>query len=223
MTKTRTIILTGLAVFLLGAMASPARAGYVFTIAPNAVNCSLNGATGNSGTDELCFFAADGGNDWGSPGVDLGTTVYDGVQAAYGLEIDFGTGVIVDAAAVTTGNNAACKGSSGGGTTFCTESPTAPWVATIIDNGNGIEFLASSPAFDLIQGQSYFVNVFLDTAASTAIANGFTGQWFTQFQGASSAPEPASLALIFSGIAGLYFGSRWSRKLNRNSRSESDR
>jgi hypothetical protein len=136
--------------------------------------------------------------DWGSPGVDASVTAYDETEDAFGMQISFSAGTVIDAASVAIGNNAACAGSTGGGTTFCTIGvPEDIWVATIV-NPTTINFIAQDPSVFLHQGQDYFVNIFFTSDTPTS----FTGKWITDFTGGSGpgVPEPASWALMISGF-----------------------
>lgn len=162
----------------------------------------LFSGSGSSGTlvspSEVWRFNADGGtllNDWGSPGVGAGVVPYGETQPAFGMDITFTGGGTIDSGSVSIGNGADCVGSTFGGTTFCTIAPTDIWKAFIV-GPDTIDFRAQNPTFYLSQGQYYFVNVFFDGATPT----GFSGAWLTSF---SPVPEPASLALIGAGLAGV--------------------
>lgn len=179
------------AVAIFGA-AGAAHADYAFS------------GSGSSGTlvaaSETWSFNFDGGtllNDWGSPGVGAGTVPYGESQAAFGMELNFTGGGTIDAGSVGIGNGAGCAGSTSGGTTFCTISPTDIWVATIT-GPSSIKFIAQSPTFFLSQGQNYFVNVFFDGDKPDA----FSGKWLTTFSG-PGVPEPASWAMMLMGFGGL--------------------
>jgi hypothetical protein len=147
-------------------------------------------------------------NDWGSPGVDASVTPYADSTTAFGLEITFTGGGTLDSAAVDIGNGAACTGSTAGGTTFCTLSPTDIWEA-FITGPDTIEFLAQDPSFDLLTGQDYFVNIFFDGATPT----GFTGSWLTSFDPTpGGVPEPASFVLVGAGLVAFGVNRLRSRK-----------
>ena len=180
--------------------APAAHADYVF---------SGSGTSGQlDGSSESWTINADGGaastgylDNWGSPGVGSGTAGYSQADQAYGMSLTFSGGGAINANAITVGNGASCSGSTGGGSTFCTISPTDIWEAFLV-NPYTIEFRAQDPNFFLSQGQSYFVNVFFDGSAPTS----FTGKWLTQFSpgpGTVPVPEPEAIGMFGLGLFGL--------------------
>jgi hypothetical protein len=177
-------------------MAGQAHADYAFSSSSGVL----------VGPSESWSFNFDGGNlenDWGSPGVGAGIVPYGEVMPAYGMNITFTGGGPIDTASIAIGNGAGCAGSTYGGTTFCTISPTGIWEAFSV-GPDSIQFLAQNASFDLTQGQDYFVNIFFTGATPT----GFTGAWLTSFQptpggGSPSVPEPAALSLVGLGLLAL--------------------
>jgi PEP-CTERM motif len=142
-------------------------------------------------------FDADGGNNWGIPGVGSGVVPYLGLVPAYGFQVSFtGTGTI-DANSILIGNSAGCVGSSGGGTTFCTINPTDPWEA-FQRSPHSIEFLAQNPTFYLSPGQDFFVNVFFNGDPPSSSFN-----FITTFSPTPGVPEPSTWAMIVLGFLGL--------------------
>lgn len=185
-------VATAVAMMVLSA---PAHADYIFS----AIGSSGN-FTGQA--SEPYIFNADGGqavtgylDNWGSPGVGAGVTAYLEADQAYGLLLTF-SGASINAASITIGNGAGCAGSTSGGTTFCTLSPTDIWTASL--NGtDSIAFLAQDPSFYLTNGQNYFVNVFFDGSAPRTVS----GTWLTSFT-PTLVPEPITLSVFGIGVAG---------------------
>jgi PEP-CTERM motif len=204
MIRARLLALTGM---LLGVAAGPAYGDILF---------SGSGASGTlSSPSETWHFNFDGGaaatgflNNWGSPGVGAGIVPYGETQTAFGMTLTFTGGGTINAASITTGNGAGCAGSTTGGTTFCTISPTDIWEA-FQTGPSSIEFLAQNSSFFLSQGQNYFVNIFFDGATPTA----FTGAFLTSFTPSPTpTPEPSTFALLGMGLAGFVVRRVRSRK-----------
>ena len=133
---------------------------------------------------------------WSSPGLGFGLATYTRPQPAVDFEITFASAL--DPAQVAIGNIAMCVGSAAGGTTLCGVDPSSSTLWTAVFNSvtpDSIEFFAPAGT-SLAMGQSYFVNFFLLPGTSVS-GEAFTGAWTT------AAPEPASLALLCSALAGF--------------------
>jgi hypothetical protein len=191
-----------LAALLIAGAASHAKADYAFSGsgASGFLNVPASAEPWHNG------YADGNPNGWGSPGVSYGTTAYSRTQAAYGMEITFaGGGSPILGGSVAIGNGAACAGSSGGGTTFCTLGPTDIWEAFQV-GPDSIDFLAQNATFNITNGQQYFVNILFDGAAPSS----FTGKWLTNFH--PEVPEPASLLVLGGGLVALGAVRRAKRK-----------
>ena len=126
---------------------------------------------------------------WGSPGVSLGLTPYNGPGSASDFEITF-LNAVIDPAQLAVGVAMGCAGSAPGGTTFC--GPNGQWAATLVA-ANSIAFVGP-PGTDMYEGQEYFVNVMLLNGGS---GSAFVGAW------TGTIPEPSTWAMMLAGFAGL--------------------
>jgi hypothetical protein len=125
---------------------------------------------------------------WGSPGVSDATTASNELVRVHDFEITFADALLDRAQIDKPGTD--CNGTSTGGTVFCVGDTR--WT-TVVNGPNSVSFFAP-PGTWLDPGQNYFVNVML--TGDRAFGGAFRGAWTT-------APEPASLALLGVGLAGL--------------------
>ncbi len=131
---------------------------------------------------------------WGSPGFSKGLTASGETVTVSDFEITFLHPL--DPAEVTRGLGQDCGGTETGGTVFCTTTGVAWTPSFSAASPDSITFTAPSATADLSPGEAYFVNIAL--LPGTGVSGGaFTGAWTT------AVPEPASLALLGVGLAGL--------------------
>jgi hypothetical protein len=181
-----------------GAATSSARADEVLTGDPGPTYYPVGGYSSYFNYD---WSYGGSQQDWGIPGVDAGTTPYLGSSPAYGLTLTFTGEAPISASSIAIGNGAACAGSTGGGTTFCTISPTDIWEAFLV-GPDTIEFLAQNSAYYLLPGQYFFVNVFFNQTGYGPDPASVTMTFDPTFS-PTPTPVPAALPLLASGLAGL--------------------
>jgi len=165
-----------------------------------ALSCPGPSPTGVFDAD-LGFCGGGTQQDWGIPGVDQGTTPYLGSVPAYGFEVTFSGGIgTIDSSSILLGNETACAGSSGGGTTFCTISESVDDIWVAFQTGpRSIDFLAQDPSFYLSPNQSFFVNVFFN--GDPYMANYVFIDTFSP--NLAAAPLPSTWLMLLSGFIGL--------------------
>jgi hypothetical protein len=127
---------------------------------------------------------------WGSPGVSRGETPSNEAVSVTDFEITFASALDAAQLGVPTGN---CAGDEGGGTVFCVGS--TQWTTHFNPaDPDSITFVAPAGT-ELDPGSDYFVNIML-LGGDGVSGEAFSGAW-------TAVPEPASLALLGFGLAGL--------------------
>jgi hypothetical protein len=150
---------------------------------------------------------ADPGDSWGSPGAGKGFDQWNEATPVTGFEITFDlpTAVSIDPAAPSFG--------------FYSYDSTGTnryaWTPTLM-NSNGVlnEVTFNDPTGDpaLTNGESFYINIYF-TSIGQITDSAFSGEFLSP---SAPTPEPASLPLIITGIAGL----AWARvRLKRSTRT----
>jgi hypothetical protein len=196
--KAPTLLLTAVVGLAVG-LATPASADFVFT--GSGLSGNFVGQASEPWAVNFDWQFGGTQTDWGSPGVSAGTTPYLEAVPALGLDLVFSGVGPIDTASIAIGNGAGCAGTTTGGTTFCTISPTNIWLA-FQTGPTSISFRAQNPGFFLNPLQSYFVNIFfLDNTTPTDFS--FSGVWLTEFAPTPNVPVPAALPLFASGLVAI--------------------
>jgi hypothetical protein len=158
---------------------------------------SGSGSSGTLQTGQPFSYNFDNGvfePDWGIPGVGGGTAVWNGPTiSSFEVTFSLPEGIIIDPAMVQIGQTGDCVGGPAGGTAFCAQPFTAPWIATLIGD-NTILFTATSGNL-LTSGDPFFVNIFFAGGDPNGV--NFSGE-FTPV-----VPEPSSFILMGTGVFGL--------------------
>ena len=132
---------------------------------------------------------------WGSPGIGEGLAISQESGPVRSFAITFASATIDPAQLASSAEG--CTGGTTGGTVFCGPAAGAyfsmQWTAALTGS-NSILFSAPSAGADLMPGETYFVNIFLDAGGS---GSAFTGYWGAP---TVSAPEPSSFALLGAGV-----------------------
>lgn len=157
---------------------------------------SGSGSSGTIQTGQPFAYDFDGGvvePDWGIPGIGAGIATWNGPTVdAFQITFDLPPGVVIDPAMVSLGQSGDCVGGAAGGTAFCAQPYTSPWIANLVGD-NTIMFIATQGNL-LTTGDPFFVNIFF----TGGDPNG------ADFSGAFTVvPEPSGFILLGTGILGL--------------------
>jgi hypothetical protein len=179
-------------IFVLSLMALVPAAGFA-----GSIPFSGSGANGTIQTGQPFAYNFDNGvfePDWGIPGVGGGTAIWNGPNVgSFEITFNLPSGIVIDPAQVLVGQTGDCVGGAAGGTAFCAQPYTSPWIATLIGT-NTIMFTATPGNF-LTTGDPFFVNIFFSGGNPSGAA--FSGSFTTVV------PEPSSILLFGSGILGV--------------------
>jgi len=164
-----------------------------FAFADN-IPFSGSGSSGTIQTGQPFLYGFDTEFVWGLPGDGHGLTTWNGpLVGSFDITFNLPDGVVIDPAMVTIGQQGDCVGGAAGGTAFCAQPFTQPWIATLVDNDT-IEFTAS-PGNYLTPGDPFFVNIFFSGGDPAGAS--FEGNFGT------TVPEPSSWVLLGTGVLGI--------------------
>jgi hypothetical protein len=157
---------------------------------------SGSGTSGTLQTGQPFAYDFDNGifePDWGVPGVGNGTGIWTGgTVGAFEVSFNLPDGVMIDPNMVQIGQTGDCVGGAAGGTAFCAQPYTAPWIATLI--GDNTILFTATPGNLLTNGDPFFVNIFFSGGDPNGAS--FSGNF-------TVVPEPGSLILMGTGVLGI--------------------